>query len=378
MEQDMTPEERPPEEPPFDDAPEEFTFEDPPEEEPQEEEERSRSPLLLILLTLLILAVLCIIAWFVFLRPRPDGGAGTEGPTADAGGPYTVDEAQPLSFDGSGSSGGNLSYSWDFGDGNISADAAPSHSYPDGPTEYDVSLTVTDDQGNVATNTTQVTVNNLPPTANAGGPYTCMVSETIPLEGQCDDPSPVDRQTLTCTWADFAGATLSQPSYTCPATPGEISLTLTATDKDGASAQASASLRVTTSDNMTPTVPPDGGTPTITPTTPITVTPTITPTTPITVTPTITPTMPPDENQPPVAEVEVHLRSKNGLIYGFDGSKSTDPDGTIVSYVWDFGDGNTGEGAEIIHEYQSAGPHTVTLTVTDDQGAQGKTSVEVP
>ena len=52
----------------------------------------------------------------------------------------------------------------------------------------------------------------------------------------------------------------------------------------------------------------------------------------------------------------------------FESSGSADPDGTIVSYAWDFGDGNTGIGSSPTHAYQSDGTFTVELTVTDDGG----------
>jgi len=52
----------------------------------------------------------------------------------------------------------------------------------------------------------------------------------------------------------------------------------------------------------------------------------------------------------------------------FDASGSFDPDGTIQSYVWDFGDGITGVGAVVVHTYESPGEYTVTLTVTDNAG----------
>jgi len=45
-----------------------------------------------------------------------------------------------------------------------------------------------------------------------------------------------------------------------------------------------------------------------------------------------------------------------------------DPDGTIVKYAWDFGDGNKGTGANITHTYTVAGDYTVRLTVVDDHG----------
>jgi PKD repeat protein len=52
----------------------------------------------------------------------------------------------------------------------------------------------------------------------------------------------------------------------------------------------------------------------------------------------------------------------------FDGSGSSDPDGTIVSYGWDFGDGNTGNGPTPTHTYAADGTFNATLTVTDNAG----------
>ncbi|MEK6948386.1 MAG: PKD domain-containing protein [Nanoarchaeota archaeon] len=52
----------------------------------------------------------------------------------------------------------------------------------------------------------------------------------------------------------------------------------------------------------------------------------------------------------------------------FDGSQSSDPDGNIVSYNWDFGDGNSASTVRAFHEYSAQGVYIVTLTVTDNRG----------
>ena len=52
----------------------------------------------------------------------------------------------------------------------------------------------------------------------------------------------------------------------------------------------------------------------------------------------------------------------------FDASASYDPDGTVVSYAWDFGDGTTSTGITATHSYATEGSYTVTLQVTDNDG----------
>jgi len=57
-----------------------------------------------------------------------------------------------------------------------------------------------------------------------------------------------------------------------------------------------------------------------------------------------------------------------GEVTTFDGSSSSDSDGQIVSWAWDFGDGNSAAGETVTHAYTESGEYTVTLTVTDNDG----------
>jgi len=65
------------------------------------------------------------------------------------------------------------------------------------------------------------------------------------------------------------------------------------------------------------------------------------------------------------------------LSVDFDASGSADPDGTIESYEWDFGDGTTGAGATTSRVFDAPGTYTVTLNVTDDDGASTEIFREV-
>ncbi len=68
-------------------------------------------------------------------------------------------------------------------------------------------------------------------------------------------------------------------------------------------------------------------------------------------------------NQSPIASFTTAITD---LTVNFDASGSSDPDGSITNYAWDFGDGQTGNGVTTNHSYQNANTFLVQLTVTDN------------
>jgi PKD repeat protein len=257
--------------------------------------------------------------------PPPLDPAANQPPVARAGGPYTAAVGVPTTLDGSGSTdsdGTIAAYAWNFGNGTSGSGARPSATYTSVGT-FTVTLTVTDDRGatNQATSTVTVTANTQPPVADAGGPYAGSVNAAISFDGSASrDP---DGSVVSYLWNFGDGGTASgaAPVHVYAAA-GSYAVTLTVTDNDGLSDSATTTAQVSDGSGM----------------------------------------------QPPVADAGGPYSAIVGASIAFDGSGSSDPDGTIVSYDWTFGDGATASGASPAHAYGAAGTYTVALTVTDDTG----------
>jgi len=83
-------------------------------------------------------------------------------------------------------------------------------------------------------------------------------------------------------------------------------------------------------------------------------------------------------NQAPVAVANADKTSGDApLLVTFSSSGSSDPDGSSVSYAWNFGDGGTATTANPSHTYSTAGNFTATLTVTDNKGAAASDTVDL-
>ena len=82
-------------------------------------------------------------------------------------------------------------------------------------------------------------------------------------------------------------------------------------------------------------------------------------------------------NQLPVANAGQDQTSFVEKSIVFDGSESYDPDGDIVSYEWNFGDGTNATGAIVNNIYDTAGDYTVVLMVTDNGGETNESTITV-
>jgi PKD repeat protein len=303
-------------------------------------------------------------------------------PTAILSGPTSGLVGETLSFDGSGSSdsdGSIVSYAWDLGDGTTSGGVDVAHSYS-AAGSYQVTLTVTDDGGlsDSATQTVQVEEPNLPPTATLSGPTSGLVGETLGFHGSGSSGAAGSYQvTLTVTddsgLSDSATQTVQVEEPNLPPTAviggpmsGLEGETLSfngsgSSDSDGrivsyawdlgdgstgSGVDVNHSYSAAGSYQVTLTVTDDGG-----------------------LDDSATQAVQVEEpNLPPTAVISGPTGGLVGETLSFSGAGSTDDDGLIVSYAWDFSDGTTSSGITVTHSYSATGSYQVTLSVTDDSG----------
>jgi PKD repeat protein len=297
---------------------------------------------------------------------------------------------QTVAFDASASvdpDGRVVAYAWAFGDGAAGEGVAPTHAYAD-PGDYVVTLTVTDEDGatTVANRTVAVVAaaasgggssgggsggggdggsssrggggggstaggaptGNEPPTAALALPDGARVGEATTLDASnATDP---DGRVVRYEWdLDYDAVAGFEPTVVTDeplvdhgfATAGTVRVALRVTDDGGARDRAVGELAVLA---------------------------------------------------PPVAALAVE--GANATAAGepttvgavafapiaFDATNSTDPDGTVVSYAWTFGDGRTLTAADagaVAHAFVAPGTYDVTATATDDDGLVGTETVRM-
>ncbi len=216
-------------------------------------------------------------------------------------------------------------------------------------------------------------------------PYSEVVSATTPVAGDTTPPSTptgLSASAVGCTqiavsWSpssDVGGSGLA--GYWVlrnGAVVGAVNAPATSTTDTGLAASTSYTYQVVALDNARNmsalSIARSATTPAcVTSTTATTAasTSTTTSTTPASTSTTTSTTQPPAPNQPPVSNAGPNQFSQTLISLSFDGSGAFDPDGTIVSYAWSFGDGGAASGRTVSHAYASAGSYIVTLTVTDN------------
>ena len=212
------------------------------------------------------------------------------------------------------------SFDWDFGDGTTGKGETITHRYGNSGS-YTVLLRVTDDDGNIdsASQTVSVGENQSPVASFFYTPADPVVNQVIQFNGtESHDPDGTIRE---YKWEMGDGAVLYGSVITHKySSRGTYTVYLRVTDNSNNT--GSTSKTITVSDNQNPTAS-------------------------FVYSPTS-----------PEIKSPVH----------FNASESTDPDGTITSWDWDFGDGKHGSGEEVNHTYSDAGTYTVVLVVTDDSG----------
>ena len=82
-------------------------------------------------------------------------------------------------------------------------------------------------------------------------------------------------------------------------------------------------------------------------------------------------------NMPPTARILGPSQAEVGVPIQFDGTSSTDSDGKIRAWFWEFGDGTNSTASQPTHSFNEIKTYTVRLTVTDDSGAKANTSAQV-
>jgi serine protease len=242
-----------------------------------------------------------------------------------------------ISFVPTGSSdpdGEIVQYFWDFDDGENAIGRVAHHAY-DEPGNYVAKLTVTDNDGATAKAIFEIIITGPPPNQAPTASFTA-TPETgeAPLQVAFNGSASADADgsitSHSWSFGDGQSGSGATTNHTYQA-EGDYQVTLIVTDNDGATAEHTKEINVTPSTNELPnasftTIPSTGGAP---------------------------------------------------LNVSFNGSASTDPDGTINQYNWDFGDGQTGSGVTANHIYAEPDTYQAKLTVTDDMGATAETTRDI-
>ena len=204
------------------------------------------------------------------------------------------------------------------------------------PGVHEATVTVTDDEGDTASDVVVVTVTepeNAAPTVQASvdkpsGPAPHAVKFTATGS---DPDGPASELEYLWDFGDGRGTSLERNPERSYLEPGSYVAKVTVTDAGGDSATAEVPVTVTD----------------------------------------------PPGNRAPAVEAAVAPQSGNAPLAVLLSADGTDPDGDELTYTWAFGDGQTGAGAQTWHTYAGPGTYTAEVTATDPDGLTAKATVQV-
>ncbi|WP_444995271.1 PKD domain-containing protein [Aliikangiella sp. IMCC44359] len=292
----------------------------------------------------------------------------------EANGPYTAKEGQGIDFSSAGTSDLDneiTKYQWDFGDGTTKEFHSPTHTYQLAGS-YTATLTVTNDAGETAKDTAEVTINIEPGDPPPAMVDACASGSPKVTEGEIKAGAPVCTGKDTDDTISFSIANANSYrsiAITTAHGEGDISLYF---KKNGWPTDSDYSAKSTNTGNneciylrnlpdywnyiALKGVSGQGGTT-------------------IAVDFNTSGCRSNGQNVDPLANINAPTAGDVGTAVAFDGSSSSDSDGSVVSYSWNFGDNSgTASGAKVNHTFTKAGTYNVSLTVTDNQGATNTTS----
>lgn len=248
-------------------------------------------------------------------------------PQADAGADLRLADGEQAVMDASAlgdADGDPVTYRWDMGDGTILSGAKISHRYGRSGS-YIVTLTANDGRGasnSIQTDTASVFV-NAPPVVNASMPEALLTGEVFDFDASRSLDS--DGAVSAVEWDFGDGRTIRRKSIRKAFfEAGTYDVAVTVRDDSGLSNAAVTERRIVVVSDP--------------------------------------------KNLPPSAVIG---GANNGVVDNlmvFDGSASSDPDGSILRFDWDFGDGQKRSGMKTSHVYRTAGSYKLRLRVTDNSG----------
>ncbi|MBF0483439.1 MAG: PKD domain-containing protein [Candidatus Omnitrophica bacterium] len=276
-----------------------------------------------------LLSCLCRIVILLFLFPLSISAE-------DAKAPLTSQRCNIFTFDSTGSydpDNQNISILWDFGDGQTSTEPIVDHTYENSG-DYTATLTV---KKNIGTEFSSAVVQqsvraNIPPYSSFTAPDLVCSNQPVKFDGS----SSYDKSTkdLFYDW-DFGDSTKANGASTVSkiyAKGGKYKVNLTVDDnKKTACSKKSFEKEIIVND-------------------------------------------PPVANAGP-EEVLKCVSQESDYVVLFNGANSSDINNDKLSYLWDFGDGDSADGAEVSHKYKDIGNYDVKLIVKDNTNVGCGTAV---